>query len=767
MRSTRAFRFNPTASTETLTHTFAAAIGSPATIVKRLYVYFASLPSADTRIWSAGGVVSVIFESSDSTLRAGGAATTNQAASGQVVTTGVWYRLDIKGVRNTTITCDLSVDGVAQTQYSVAGSAASITSEVIGIQDSCTADMYVDDMITSGTSGDFPIGAGTVAGLYPNGDRTSDGGGGQHVYDAVGDFGKGSGGGTNLAASNVESTSWQSLANPLSTSVATNFISDRLGGVAEHLVWTHDALPSATSVNGVMLVAATHSASATGNNQSAGVIAADNSATVAWANLDLSESTITVPIAVLATAPGGGAWDRTAVNNAFFYWGDSSDVNPDAFLDGILLEVDYVASGSAVAITGKGAISHAGRAQTELQARLTGRGGIAAGGNAATQLALALTGRGAVANTGTAATQLTLGLTGHGDIATAGTAFLTVEADNGDEIAITGYGAIASAGAAAIQLSLPVTGRGDNATDSRGAVQVLLDARGHGDTATAGRAATQLSLPVTGHGDVATAGTASARLSLPVTGHGDVAVDSDGAVLLTAVVRGHGDVAVDSDSAVQLALDLTGKGTIATAGRASAQLALDLAGRGAVSTAGSAQLTLAGRADFTGFGANSNTGRAATQLALALSGHADVSTTGNAAATLAVRLSGSGAVSTAGSAALSPVDSETAGQEPRFLPGPPARQRRIFRTRIQLRLTVISHYTPRPVLWSGALNVVVGGVTLIQPRHQQIHHRLEHRSRVREGCRRTKIYSGPIEARTAERRSYRRELLTVGPELLL
>lgn len=334
-----------------LRHTFAAAIASPATLVARFYVRFATVP----------GVVTTLFDTETATNHGGVEYHTSgeirtrigatDGSSGIAVTTGRWYRIDFKYVTGATCTADLQVDGVAVSQQTAAGASATITGFDIGpLVNNPTCDFFVDDVLVSGTSGDYPIGEGGIVGLYPNADRTntaanpSDTNFG-HFYSAVGDFGKGSGGGTDLAAQNSESTSWQSLANPLSTSVATNFVSDRLGISSEHLVWNHALLPSgAAVVNGVMLVWTTHSASATGNAQTMSLmdgVTGDSSTTSG--SLDLSESTITVPVVVFPTNTGGGAWTVAKVNTANFRWGDSIDVNPDVFCDGVCLEVDWSA----------------------------------------------------------------------------------------------------------------------------------------------------------------------------------------------------------------------------------------------------------------------------------------------------------------------------------------------------------------------------------------------------------------------------------------
>jgi hypothetical protein len=345
MRSTRAFNF----TTGTLRHTFATAIASPGTLVARFYVYFPTLPSGSTLIFRDFGLsnLGVYFQSSDSKIYARNSAGT-LGATGVTVTTGQWYRIDVKYVRAVAQTVDVQVGGVACGQATNTVADSAISGFEFGIATG-VADMYVDDLIVTGTSSEYPIGEGTVVGLYPNADRTNsaatptDGNAG-HLFSATTDFGKGAGGATATGNQNAESTSWQSLANPLSTSIGTNFVSDLLGASTEHVCWEFADLPSAAvSINGVMLVVATHSASTTGNNASFR-LRGSNGNTGAGGQIggDFSEATITVPVSIVTTDHTGATWTPEVLNASHLNFGDSSDVNPDPYCDGMCVETDIV-----------------------------------------------------------------------------------------------------------------------------------------------------------------------------------------------------------------------------------------------------------------------------------------------------------------------------------------------------------------------------------------------------------------------------------------
>lgn len=337
MRSARCFRFNPAGVQANLTHVFETAIASPAIAVGRGYIYFTTLPNIDCNLFMVnGGSQGVAFKVSDSTIRAGNGATFG--ATGVVVTTGQWYRLDWKwNLTGPTWAMDLKVDGTDCGTYSVTSGSSSCTGIKFGTTFNVTADWYVDDIIMSGTSADFPIGAGTCVGLYPNGD-------GSHTYSAAGDFQKGAGGNTNLATpSTAETTSWQSLAKPLSTSIGSNFLRDAAGASTEFLEFVFEDTPSdVASINGLIAVTCNHAAGTSGCTITGTVIDGGSSIDV-YTLADFSESTIVTADKMYATAPStGSAWTKTKVDAIKFQWGYSTDNTPDPLLDGVCFEVDYV-----------------------------------------------------------------------------------------------------------------------------------------------------------------------------------------------------------------------------------------------------------------------------------------------------------------------------------------------------------------------------------------------------------------------------------------
>jgi hypothetical protein len=237
------------------------------------------------------------------------------------------------------------VDGVAGAQFSVAGAAGPDAGVQFGIQSTATADIYIDDVVvTASVSGDYPIGAGTVVGLYPRADGTHGGGW------ASGTFGKSTGGATNAA--NTDTDLWSSLDKPLVDTAAGSWVSELLGvATTNYVEFQSDASPSDVSkVNGAMLVSTLHSATTTASNSQ--VFVANASTSVALLNFAVTVTTITIPSALRNTDASGVVWTKTTIDAVKTRF-TSTDSNPDVYLDGYVWEVDYVQTAAAAVLPPK------------------------------------------------------------------------------------------------------------------------------------------------------------------------------------------------------------------------------------------------------------------------------------------------------------------------------------------------------------------------------------------------------------------------------
>ncbi len=174
----RSLRVNPTVGAGEWSTVAGVFTGGVA--VYRYYVNFTTLPSASTELSVGNNTTGgAYFKSSDSKIYASFNITTGFGATGVTVTTGVWYCIDVKVISTANPhLIDVSVDGVACGQSSHAV-AASTTNEAlslrVGIFGNVTTDVFYDDVVTSATTGDYPIGEGYVNHFIPTSDGTHSG----------------------------------------------------------------------------------------------------------------------------------------------------------------------------------------------------------------------------------------------------------------------------------------------------------------------------------------------------------------------------------------------------------------------------------------------------------------------------------------------------------------------------------------------------------------------------------------------------------------
>lgn len=210
----RSLRFNASAAVVTVNTVAMTASGR---WVGRCYVRFATLPGADTLILAATDTSGpgVRFKSSDSSLYAG--VGTTFGSTGVSITTGQWYRVDFDLTINTggSDTSNVQVNGTACGTATATGLSANATVIRFGLLSASTADMFLDDVILSNNSGDYPFGAGYVHHFVP----TSDG---SHNVAGASDFER-SGTGTDILNSTTDA--YQLIDDvPLESGAGTDWI---------------------------------------------------------------------------------------------------------------------------------------------------------------------------------------------------------------------------------------------------------------------------------------------------------------------------------------------------------------------------------------------------------------------------------------------------------------------------------------------------------------------------------------------------------------
>lgn len=309
--------------------------------VFRFYIYFTTLPNVDWTLTQNGGVatgVVLYFKAADSSIYS--KISTNSSSSGIPVTTGKWYCVDVM-IRSyqDPWTIDFKIDGIAapQLSFSTANGSMVAVSSLGQSSGNTTADVFFDDYILSNTEADYPIGPGFILPHTPQSDGT-------HSISS-GDFKRGTTA-TNITTLTTDAytliddvplpsgaTTDDSVAEVVNTGGGAEYVEVNFGVVSG---FRGSMLPRA-----VELVAVAHAAS--GNPCDIHVKLLDNG-TVSTSVIDFS-SPGTAFVYKTQQYPalfgGSGPWSKSRVDAIKARIGYGADCNPDAYVDAVMLEVEY------------------------------------------------------------------------------------------------------------------------------------------------------------------------------------------------------------------------------------------------------------------------------------------------------------------------------------------------------------------------------------------------------------------------------------------
>lgn len=325
--------------------------GSPTVLVARFYLYFTTLPSVDCALFrmnSGTYVPTLRFRLSDSKLIVDFSGSGTQA--GPVVTTGQWYRIDFRGnVGTDPRTIDWQVNGVDQPQATLALAASSFTTVPFGALTTCTLDAYIDDVVISATSADYPLGPGGVVGLSPNAAGTSNPGT-NVIEDNTGADVDDSTNPANVELDDVP----LSLNTDYIKQVAVgtgNYAEVAFADISESVIW------------GARGILAYMSSDTLGNEGGCIIRDSDGQETTIWGNpttrADYSESSMFYKSAQVLTPSGG--WTQAHVNALRARIGYSNDISPVPYWENLMIEVacgesagySLVCDGGSYVLTGQ------------------------------------------------------------------------------------------------------------------------------------------------------------------------------------------------------------------------------------------------------------------------------------------------------------------------------------------------------------------------------------------------------------------------------
>lgn len=319
-----------------------AIVGAPNIAVASFYIKFVgSLPSADDRLFAfttAGSFAFLKFVASDSTLRA--STGSSDAASGFVVSPDVWYLVDFRvNMSANPWVVDLTVNGSAQASRSTAIAASTVTNFRIGTNvDTTTATgtvRYDDLVISTGISGDYPMGEHECLKMSPNADGT-------HSFtnnDFIqGDAGSGFANNATNIHTFVDETPFAAINT--TDSVQQNVI--RTTGYVELQL---EASPSAEDAWGIQ-IHSQYDSDGTGANTVS--LKENDGGTIrdVHTNVDVSQTSVLYQSQCKATAPSGGAYTQAKLDALRLRWGYSSDVTASPILHAIMVEAAFPVAGS-------------------------------------------------------------------------------------------------------------------------------------------------------------------------------------------------------------------------------------------------------------------------------------------------------------------------------------------------------------------------------------------------------------------------------------
>jgi hypothetical protein len=249
------------------------------------------------------------------TLALGGA----PVAATSTISAATWVRLDLRlRAGNDPRSANWEVDGVSQPPLSSAELVSSVTGLRLGslvATDSFTVN--VDDVIVSATPGDFPIGAGAVLPLRPDGMGTSATPGSFHREDG----------------SAIGATSYQALTDNPMTSLTDYIRQDVTGGSSYVELTLSDT--TASCIVGVSGLVAYHSAGPGTNNGTTTIV--DGATERVLYSGDMSERVLFYRTAIIAPA---STWTTASVNGLRARVGYSTDVAPfNPYWDSLLVQV--------------------------------------------------------------------------------------------------------------------------------------------------------------------------------------------------------------------------------------------------------------------------------------------------------------------------------------------------------------------------------------------------------------------------------------------
>jgi hypothetical protein len=326
----------------------------------RFYVKRTTTPAADAMAWghstAAGSFAYIRYQFSSGNFIAQFG--TSTAAVGPAFAIDTWYRIDVEvRVGLGTRTIDWWVDGVAQTQATLVGTASTLAQMRFGNESTTALTTRYDSIMAEwGLEADrasmtaLPFGEGKVLRHAPKADGT-------HGFNLAGDFRKGAlspatqvlTSAANAAPTDTDLYTYVDEVPDTLTEGAIQYGTPAQGEYVAFQFQDVTDVGESAAPRSVELIWRTHSATTTANLQ--GMRIDDNISSIASVvdSVDCSETSAADMGDNILPADGGGVWTTTKLANLRARWGPNFtgtlDISPVANLDAIMLEAEYAITG--------------------------------------------------------------------------------------------------------------------------------------------------------------------------------------------------------------------------------------------------------------------------------------------------------------------------------------------------------------------------------------------------------------------------------------
>lgn len=558
----RSWRCNPSNNTGYVV----VASGGLAHQIGRVSIRFDTLPNADTRISNYGSAGSagpnIVFDQSESKIYC--AVDTTRGATGFTVTTGVVYDIDYHYFVNTSgnDTCDATVNGTALGQATAAGLSGTDEQVNWGILDTCTADIYIDNLVTAWDSADYPIDKGFVNSYIFNAD-------GSHNIAGPGDFENELGTDFSNSSTNV----WESMSKrPMPSSITTYLNLLAPANSTDYVQCAFENSAESVAPLALSIIAAFHAAGTSANNlgirvgTDASVFTTGNSSYIH--NATVGSTSIIYAVLELPEKPGtsGGAWDTSAFNNLCvrIY---SSDANPDPRVDALMVEAFFPDTGptthlGAVTLAGEGVLTPAAHPIFMGSVALTGEGGISPQAQLTAMIAALLAGEGIITASGGLLISGAAVLDGEGNLTAAGLQIATALA------ALTGEGDIAAIGRLIAMAQALLAGEGTLTASAIAELLAQATLAGEGNLTASGGLLIVAAALLAGEGDITANGVTLTIIlaAAALAGEGNLTASAILIQLAQALLAGEGTLTATAIIQAYAAALLAGEGDITAAG---------------------------------------------------------------------------------------------------------------------------------------------------------------------------------------------------------